>query len=58
MVSSLRVGGKTGLRRERNGDSGVVLNRLDELAQYFPHGLEYKWRMKPPRLLKPPLKTW
>ena len=20
----------------------LVLNRLDELAQYFPHGLEYK----------------
>ncbi|MFO6426484.1 hypothetical protein ACLBOM_12430 [Escherichia coli] len=36
----------------------LVLNRLDELAQYFPHRrLEYKVAYKPPRLLKP-LKTW
>ncbi len=42
MVSQPRAGGKTGLRRERNGDSGAGANRLDELAQYFPHGLEYK----------------
>lgn len=36
----------------------LVLNRLDELAQYFRMDWNTRWRMKPPRLLKPPLKTW
>ncbi len=36
----------------------LVLNRLDELAQYFRTDWNTRWRIKPPRLLKPPLKTW
>ncbi|SQB28377.1 aminoglycoside/multidrug efflux system [Citrobacter koseri] len=30
----------------------LVLNRLDELAEYFPHGLSIRWRMKPPPFVK------
>ncbi len=34
----------------------LVLNRLDDLAQYFRTDWNTRWRMKPPRLLKPPLR--
>ncbi len=43
MVSQPPGLGVTGLRRrKRNGDSGAWCSIVDQLAQYFPHGLEYK----------------
>ncbi|SUH35864.1 efflux pump [Salmonella enterica subsp. enterica] len=36
----------------------LVLDRLNELAQYFPQGWNTRSRMKPPPLSKPRLSMW
>ncbi|XNM86279.1 hypothetical protein ACLK18_13990 [Escherichia coli] len=36
----------------------LVLNRLDDWHSISRTDWNTRWRMKPPRLLKPPLKTW
>ncbi|MGU0160905.1 efflux RND transporter permease subunit [Escherichia coli] len=46
------------LRRKRNGDSGAGAQSSRRAAQYSRMDWNTRWRMKPPRLLKPPLKTW
>jgi multidrug efflux pump len=35
-----------------------LLNRLDELSQYFPHGLEYKVAYETTSFVKAQLRTW
>lgn len=42
MVSQPPGWGKTASGANEMATAELVLNRLDELAQYFPHGLEYK----------------
>lgn len=35
-----------------------VLERLDELSHFFPHGLEYKVAYETTSFVKPPSKMW
>lgn len=58
MVSQPRAGVKLASGANEMATAELVLNRLDELAQYFPHGLEYKVAYETTSFVKPPLKTW